>query len=234
MATISILRSFIKNGWTICNRKNIISKIGKNNFNEITQLAKKTGRTGDQISYKDANNLLQTYEMPAIKEGLQQTNTAYHGSPFNFNFFDIAKIGTGEGMNKYGQGLYLARTKRIAPFYSNIRSKDAPLHFGATKHLENTTPTVYTVQGIDNLNLKLVSPLEAKRISASQVSFQTQNPNIDGIEFLNGEITVFPKSVNKLSIVKKENVIDFVKNNKNYNFREWTTDKSKLECIYKT
>ncbi|MDR1327097.1 MAG: hypothetical protein LBJ74_01680, partial [Heliobacteriaceae bacterium] len=48
---------------------------------------------------------------------------AYHGSPFNFDFFDPAKIGTGEGMNKYGRGLYLSFKKRIMPYYANIRNE---------------------------------------------------------------------------------------------------------------
>src|SRR5262245_55536961 len=32
--------------------------------------------------------------------------TAYHGSPHSFDAFDIGKIGTGEGAQAYGHGLY--------------------------------------------------------------------------------------------------------------------------------
>ena len=31
---------------------------------------------------------------------------AYHGSPYDFPAFDISKIGTGEGAQAYGHGLY--------------------------------------------------------------------------------------------------------------------------------
>jgi hypothetical protein len=31
----------------------------------------------------------------------------YHGSPYSFDKFDMNKIGTGDGLNKYGFGLYL-------------------------------------------------------------------------------------------------------------------------------
>ena len=58
MATIAILRQIIKNGWTIANRRNIISQIGRSNFNEIALLAKKTGRTGDIFRFSDAKNFL--------------------------------------------------------------------------------------------------------------------------------------------------------------------------------
>ena len=68
---------------------------------------------------------------------------AYHGSPFSFDFFDASKFGSGEGINKYGKGLYISRSKKLTPFYANIRSKDAPLHFGNTKKIDNPQPTVY-------------------------------------------------------------------------------------------
>ena len=94
------------------------------------------------------------------------------------------------------------------------------------------SPTVYTVQGIDKLNIKLCGGREAIKIKQSQAAFQSQNPHIDGIELLNGEITIFPESIHKLSIARKDNVIDFVKMNKNHNFKEWTTDTVKLNSIY--
>ena len=232
MVSISILRTLVNNGWTIANRRNVVSQIGKKTFNEISQLATKAGRTGDKVRYCDAKDFLQSNTISETIAALTNTNVAYHGSPFSFNFFDVAKIGNGEGMNKYCRGLYLARTKRIAPFYANIRSKDAPLHFGSTKALEQTTPTVYTVGNINSLNLKLCTPREAKTLKGIQAEFQLQHPEIDGIELLNGEITVFPEAVNKLSIIDKKGVVDFVKDNKNCAFREWTTDTAKINSIY--
>lgn len=234
MATISVLRQMVKNGWTIANRKAIVSQIGQTNFNEIVLLAKKSGRTGDIFRFTDAKYFLKPNEIQATKEALSQTNILYHGSPFSFESFDVTKIGSGEGMNKYGKGLYLSRTKAKAPFYANIRSTDAPVHFGSTKHISNANPTVYTVQGANNLNLKLCSTLEAKKIKANQEAFQSQYPDIDGIELLGGDVTIFPQSVHKLSILKRDGVVDFVKNNRNYNFREWTTDTTKLNSIYQT
>lgn len=232
MVSISVLRKFVSNGWTIANRKNIVSQIGKNSFKEISQLAARTGRTGENIRFCDAKDFLQANTISETRLALTNTNFAYHGSPFLFDFFDVAKIGNGEGMNKYCKGLYLARTKRIAPFYANIRSKDAPSHFGSNKVLEQTTPTVYTVGNIDSLNLKLCTPREAKNLKGIQAEFQLQHPEIDGIELLNGEITVFPQSVHKLNIVDKKGVVEFVKNNKGCSFREWTTDLSKINSIY--
>ncbi len=235
MASINTLRLMVKNGWTIANRKAIISEIGKNTFDDIVNLAKKTGRTGDRLKYSKARTYLSLDRINATKEALTQTNTGYHGSPFLFEAFDASKIGSGEGMNRFCRGLYLSRGKQIAPFYANIRCPDAPQRLGTANHkLANANPTVYTVEGLNNLNLKLCGEIEATKIKSSQAVFQAQNPHIDGIELMNGEITVFQESIHKLSIVQRDNVVDFVKMNKNYPFKPWTTDTAKLNSIHQT
>ena len=42
---------------------------------------------------------------------------AYHGTPHDFDRFDLGKIGTGEGAQAYGHGLYFAENKGIADHY---------------------------------------------------------------------------------------------------------------------
>jgi len=42
---------------------------------------------------------------------------AYHGSPYKFDKFSMDKIGTGEGAQAYGHGLYFAENPGIANFY---------------------------------------------------------------------------------------------------------------------
>jgi hypothetical protein len=48
---------------------------------------------------------------------------AYHGSPHDFDQFSMDKIGTGEGAQAYGHGLYFAENERVAKDY---RDKLAP------------------------------------------------------------------------------------------------------------
>ncbi len=50
---------------------------------------------------------------------------AYHGSPHDFDRFDISKIGTGEGAQAFGFGLYFAGKKEIAEFYRKKLAKDS-------------------------------------------------------------------------------------------------------------
>ena len=42
---------------------------------------------------------------------------AYHGSPHDFEKFDLSKIGTGEGAQAYGHGLYFAENPETAKAY---------------------------------------------------------------------------------------------------------------------
>jgi hypothetical protein len=43
--------------------------------------------------------------------------TAYHGGPHDFDRFDSSKIGTGEGAQAYGFGLYFAQSEGVAKSY---------------------------------------------------------------------------------------------------------------------
>lgn len=47
---------------------------------------------------------------------------AYHGSPHDFERFDMSKIGTGEGAQAYGHGLYFAENEGVARSYRDALS----------------------------------------------------------------------------------------------------------------
>lgn len=50
-------------------------------------------------------------------------HTVYHGSPHKFSKFDMSKIGTGEGAQAYGHGLYMAESPDVAKSYLGAGSK---------------------------------------------------------------------------------------------------------------
>lgn len=55
-------------------------------------------------------------EVQAIRQGIR----AYHGSPHDFDKFDLSKIGTGEGAQAYGHGLYFAESEGVARSYRDM------------------------------------------------------------------------------------------------------------------
>lgn len=63
------------------------------------------------------------------RTGLLQPATVWHGSPHRFDKFDASKIGTGEGAQAYGHGLYFADNPEVAKTYAGAgravdRAKD--------------------------------------------------------------------------------------------------------------
>jgi hypothetical protein len=68
-----------------------------------------------------ARGLLQAGDNLAAPRTLnpQKGAIVYHGSPHKFDRFDSSKIGTGEGAQAYGHGLYLAENPKVAEAYQN-------------------------------------------------------------------------------------------------------------------
>lgn len=52
--------------------------------------------------------------------------TAYHGTPHDFDQFSLGSIGTGEGAQAYGWGLYFAGSKKVAEWYRDKLSNPDP------------------------------------------------------------------------------------------------------------
>lgn len=60
------------------------------------------------------------------RQGMMPSLDVYHGSPHKFDKFDSSKIGTGEGAQAYGNGLYLAEAKDVGSEYAkNLANRDA-------------------------------------------------------------------------------------------------------------
>jgi hypothetical protein len=75
--------------------------------------------TGEADPYEGARSLS---DMTAMAVGSRlpaplRNIITYHGSPHKFDKFDSSKIGTGEGAQAYGHGLYLADTTDVAKTY---------------------------------------------------------------------------------------------------------------------
>lgn len=67
--------------------------------------------------------------------------TAYHGSPHDFDQFDISKIGTGEGAQAYGHGLYFAESPDVANEYKNFLGKLEIYHNGNNVGVFDESPS---------------------------------------------------------------------------------------------
>jgi hypothetical protein len=96
---------------------------------------------------KMAGKIVSGADEPA-KTGIR----AYHGTPHDFDKFDISKIGTGEGAQAYGHGLYFAENESVAKGYRDaltdpqqvkIRINDKEIPSVWNEDLRNTYPELY-------------------------------------------------------------------------------------------
>lgn len=76
------------------------------------------------MAKKRIPNLLDDVVEKVIKPEPQGIR-AYHGSPHDFDRFDLSKIGTGEGAQAYGHGLYFADNENIAKWYREQLTRGA-------------------------------------------------------------------------------------------------------------
>jgi len=111
------------------------------NLNEQTAAAAQEGASYGPASQALAMKMAEGYNPMGM--------TVYHGSPHLFQKFDLAKIGTGEGNQAYGRGLYMAQSPAVANRYkesvTNLRGtpttiegagKSVPIPLWAAKEIE--------------------------------------------------------------------------------------------------
>ncbi len=80
--------------------------------------------------------------VPGVLADTRGAIRAFHGSPHDFDRFDMSKIGTGEGAQAYGHGLYFAGNEATARSYRDALSRTltgAPGYDLATNTLSATT-----------------------------------------------------------------------------------------------
>lgn len=87
------------------------------------------GTSDKRLSHKPGANTLSTITIQDMLKGVKDAQgnpyfqKAYHGSPHDFNEFDLGAIGSGEGAIGHGWGLYFAKNKSVAKNYKAVLSE---------------------------------------------------------------------------------------------------------------
>lgn len=95
---------------------------------------------------------------------------AWHGTPYNFERFDIGKIGAGVGDQVHGWGLYFAKNKKVSDNYKKVLSEGG-----------NTEASLFKVEVPDNKYL-----LDEQKPFYEQPK-DVQKHTVEAIESLNNE-----------------------------------------------
>jgi len=121
--------------------------------------------------------------------------TAFHGSPYKFDKFDVNKIGSGEGAQMYGHGLYFAENPKVAKYYSNISPagpEATPRRSLFGNEVEPMTPEYKASQLVDEMGVN-----KAKKFASDWA----KNPTPDRVDFAN-QVNALMSGISKKSDAK--------------------------------
>lgn len=132
------------------------------------QEAQRSAQSGDMLGA----TLNAMAVIPAAKapvRAAQQGIKAYHGSPHDFDAFSLSKIGTGEGGQAYGHGLYFAEAEPVAREYRDKLSRQVSFDGGSVSNMHpSDSPTAAAVHSISKNVADGIDPIEAMKREAEQ------------------------------------------------------------------
>lgn len=121
-----------------------------------------TSPTGESYQFKDFNAAKKWVAPPEVMRPdppaspmesppWEEPIRAYHGSPYDFERFDISQVGTGQGAQSYGHGLYFAEEPAVAKDYqeqlSGRRGVNPNAFTAKTRWLVNGEPAPEGISG---------------------------------------------------------------------------------------
>jgi hypothetical protein len=101
---------------------------------EAADVGQMTGLPGAGLALKGGVKAAKKFRAPTVEAPTDKKPgiIAFHGSADDFDEFKIEKIGTGEGAQAYGYGLYFTDSENIARFYKSAVRESKDLRQGAS------------------------------------------------------------------------------------------------------
>ena len=167
------------------------------------------------------------------KHNYQYYQSAWHGSPHDFDTFDLGAIGTGEGNQAHGWGLYFAKDKKVSKLYKEVLSKEQGSNKSSLFKVEipNETellPEQYPISGYsryvrDSLKNGLHKMTEEQLERFTSLLIKYHKGSIIGDEWINkytrfmdvgyiiSELHNKNKTINDIKKIQKRNIDRFLK-----------------------
>jgi len=118
------------------------------------------GRAGERLAEKTVPEIMakggtMAELLQALSQGSRSQLTAFHGTPHTVDKFDSKKIGTGEGNQTYGYGLYFAENPDVAKSYMAVSPSVMPPPIRTFKgaELEPGSPEYHAASLLDGMSL---------------------------------------------------------------------------------
>ena len=204
-----------------------INRLVTSNRQQIAQLGTKQFIINNSIpNEKDLNKLRKQHNY-------QYYQSAWHGSPHDFDTFDLGAIGTGEGNQAHGWGLYFAKDKKVSKLYKEVLSKAQGSNKSSLFKVEipneaELLPEQYPISGYsryvrDSLKngLHKMSEEQLERFTSLLIKYHKGSiigdERIDkyiqfmDIGYIISELHNKNKTINDISKIKKRNIDRFLK-----------------------
>lgn len=182
--------------------------------------------------------------------------SAWHGSPHDFDEFDLGAIGTGEGNQAHGWGLYFAKDKKVSKLYKEVLSKAQGSNKSSLFKVEipneaELLPEQYPISGYsryvrDSLKngLHKMSEEQLERFTSLLIKYHKGSiigdERIDkyiqfmDIGYIISELHNKNKTINDISKIKKRNIDRFLKSvGIDENIDTIASNEDLLENVYK-
>lgn len=163
----------------------------------------------------------------------QYYQAAWHGSPHDFDEFDLGAIGSGEGNQAHGWGLYFAKDKKVSKLYKDVLSKAQSSNKSSLFKVEipNETellPEQYPISGYsryvrDSLKngLHKMSEEQLERFTSLLIKYHKGSIISDewtnkytrfmDVGYIISELHNKNKSINDIKKIQKRNIDKFLK-----------------------
>ena len=159
---------------------------------------------GIKLSRSFINSIPNEKDLDKLREqhNYQYYQSAWHGSPHDFDEFDLGAIGTGEGNQAHGWGLYFAKKKSVSRNYQKELAK----------RLGTTNPKLFKVEIPDQ-----------KTMLDEDKYFKEQNKDV---------IDKIVLATNNLDIDKRKALLEYYKEHQSYTTnREYEKILGKIQGI---
>ena len=168
------------------------------NTKKINQLTVNNVQSSGQMSVSWSNiinSIPNEKDLDKLRKqhNYQYYQSAWHGSPHDFDTFDLGAIGTGEGNQAHGWGLYFAKNREVAQAYKDVLGIDSvEIISGDTKYRLNDD-----IEWYDNKTKSIIDAENPLSMALTTLSEE-------------GESTKAIKNLTDFIKSKKDNKSDYV------------------------
>jgi len=127
---------------------------------DLRRVLEDAGLDPETATRQEIDAALDAYQASeAGARGFEQS--AFHGSPFTFDRFSTDFMGSGEGVEAFGWGLYFSNAREIAEHYRDVLSRDS------SNFTVGDTGDVFDPSSLRHLNARVIARKNGADVAAS-------------------------------------------------------------------